>query len=139
MSKNLVMNKKENIFNVPDGYFEQLRMRLGTIPQQQEASQKKVVAVPFLKRIAPYAAAAACLFGAFIVGNHFIGSMGSQPGELSAQDFYYADIIPVTDPYAIFGEASDYAAEQTVSNDDVIEYLISSGTSVDYIAYLLNE
>ena len=137
------MNRNEKIFNVPEGYFEQLQTRLQAIPSQQTAQKPaethKVVAAPFLKRVAPYAAAAACLLGAFFVGNHFIGSVQPQTGELSAQDFYYADIIPVTDPYAIFAEMDDYSAAQQVSNEDVIEYLLSSGTSVDYIAYLLNE
>lgn len=135
MSKNLVMNRKENIFIVPEGYFEQLQTRLEAIPAQQ----RKVTAAPFMRRIAPYAAAAACLLGAFFVGNHFIGSVKPQYEGLSAQDFYYADIIPVTDPYAIYEDAAAYDGMQQVTNEDVIEYLLSSGTSVDYIAYLLNE
>lgn len=138
MSKNLVMNKNENIFKVPEGYFENLQMRLEAIPQQQKTVQEKTVAVPFLKKLAPYAAAAACLAAAFTVGNHFIGSTKTPASELTAQDIYYADIIPVTDPYSIYADNVDYTSQQ-VSDDDVIEYLISSGTSMDYIAYLLNE
>ena len=33
----------------------------------------------------------------------------------------------------------DLYVPESSSEDDVVEYLLSSGTSVDYIAYLLNQ
>ena len=51
-----------------------------------------------------------------------------------------ADLIPVTNPYAIYDDAPmDLYTMESSSEDDVVQYLISSGTSVDYIAYLLNQ
>ena len=55
------MNKKLN-YSVPDGYFENLKNRLSSIPQQQEAPSG-------LQRFTPYLALAACFAIAVFVGS----------------------------------------------------------------------
>lgn len=133
------MNKNSNMYNVPEGYFEQLQGRLVRIPAEQE---QPVKVVPLFTRLKPYMALAASFVMAFCVGNFILGrSTKPVSDEITFEDICYADLIPVTNPYMIY-EDSPYAAyglQETATEDDILEYLISTGASVDYIAYLLNE
>lgn len=133
------MNKNSNIYSVPEGYFEQLQSRLVNIPAQQE---QPVKVVPLFSKVKPYVALAASFVMAFCLGNFILGR-SSKPiqDEITFEDICYADLIPVTNPYMIYDD-SPYAAyeqQETPSEDDILEYLVSTGASVDYIAYLLNE
>lgn len=133
------MNKNSNIYSVPEGYFSQLQNRLEAIPAQQSGNVR--VVSPVWSKVRPYVALAACFVMAFFVGNFILGR-SSQPAQdtLTFQDICYADLIPVTNPYIIYDDSPyTYEVQETISEDDVVEYLISSGASVDYIAYLLNE
>lgn len=135
------MKKMNDIYKVPDGYFDQLQKRLEAIPEQHPEVVKPVVAVPVWTRVRPYVALAACMLMAFVVGNFFLGrTQMPAPEEFGLQDYYIADLIPVTNPYAIYDDSPmELYTPESSSEDDVLQYLISSGTSVDYIAYLLNQ
>lgn len=135
------MKEMNNIYKVPDGYFDSLQKRLEAIPSQHTEVRDPVVTVPLWTRVRPYVALAACMLMAFFVGNFFLGrNQASAPVEFGLQDYYMADLIPVTNPYAIYDDAPmDLYTIEGSSEDDVVQYLISSGTSVDYIAYLLNQ
>ena len=136
------MKEIKNTFNVPEGYFDQLQKRLEAIPSQHPVVQTPAVTVPLWTRVRPYVALAACMLMAFFVGNFFLGSNNlPSEAELAMQDYYYmADLIPVTNPYAIYDDSPmELYAPESSSEEDVVEYLLSSGTSVDYIAYLLNQ
>ena len=136
------MKEIKNTFNVPEGYFDQLQKRLEAIPSQHPVVQTPVVTVPFWTKVRPYVALAACMVMAFFVGNYFLGrNHAPAESEMFMQDYYYmADLIPVTNPYAIYDDSPmELSTPESSSEDDVVQYLISSGTSVDYIAYLLNE
>ena len=142
MSKVSVMKEIKNTFNVPEGYFDQLQKRLEAIPSEHPLVQTPVVTVPFWNRVRPYVALAACMLMAFAVGNFFLGRNHiPADAEYAYQDYYYmAELIPVTNPYVIYDDAPmDLYTPESSSEDDVVEYLLSSGTSVDYIAYLLNQ
>ena len=118
------MKEMNNIYKVPDGYFDSLQKRLEAIPSQHKEVRDPVVAVPLWTKVRPYVALAACMLMAFFVGNFFLGR----------------NTAPVTNPYAIYDDAPmDLYSMESSSEDDVVQYLISSGTSVDYIAYLLNQ
>ena len=136
------MKEIKNTFNVPEGYFDQLQKRLEAIPSEHPLVQTPVVTVPFWNRVRPYVALAACMLMAFAVGNFFLGRNHiPADAEYAYQDYYYmAELIPVTNPYVIYDDAPmDLYTLESSSEDDVVEYLLSSGTSVDYIAYLLNQ
>ncbi len=135
------MKEMNNIYKVPDGYFDSLQKRLEAIPSQHTEERASVVAMPLWTRVRPYVALAACMLMAFFIGNFFLGrNQASAPAEFGLQDYYMADLIPVTNPYAIYDDAPmDLYTMESSSEDDVVQYLISSGTSVDYIAYLLNQ
>lgn len=116
-------------YSVPDGYFEDLQMRLNEIPQQQEEAR-----VPAgIGRLAPYLALAACFLFAYVVGSLFI----KKPVGVDAVDYEqmrYADIIPYNEVFLNSEDLSD-----AVSEEDLIEYLIATNTSADLIAYETNE
>ena len=136
------MKEIKNTFNVPEGYFDQLQKRLEAIPSQHPVVQTPAVTVRLWTRVRPYVALAACMMMAFFVGNFFLGRNHlPTEAEQVMQDYYYmADLIPVTNPYAIYDDAPmELYSPESSSEDDVVEYLLSSGTSVDYIAYLLNQ
>lgn len=135
------MKEMNNIYKVPDGYFDSLQKRLEAIPSRHTEERAPVVAMPLWTRVRPYVALAACMLMAFFIGNFFLGrNQASAPAEFGLQDYYMADLIPVTNPYAIYDDAPmDLYTMESSSEDDVVQYLISSGTSVDYIAYLLNQ
>ena len=136
------MKEIKNTFKVPEGYFDSLQKRLETIPSEHPVVQTPVVTVPFWNKVRPYVALAACMLMAFAVGNFFLGRNHiPADAEYAYPDYYYmADLIPVTNPYAIYDDAPmDLYVPESSSEDDVVEYLLSSGTSVDYIAYLLNQ
>lgn len=135
------MKEMNNIYKVPDGYFDSLQKRLEAISSQHTEERAPVVAMPLWTRVRPYVALAACMLMAFFIGNFFLGrNQASAPAEFGLQDYYMADLIPVTNPYAIYDDAPmDLYTMESSSEDDVVQYLISSGTSVDYIAYLLNQ
>ncbi len=134
----MVMNRNSRIFSVPEGYFEQLQSRLEGIPVQQS---EPADVVSLWDKLKPYAALAAVFAIAFCVGSFIFGrSSVAVQDELSFQDICVADLVPVTNPYFIYDDAPfSYEEQNSVTEDDVVEYLISSGATVDYIAYLLNE
>lgn len=140
LSKDVDMNKNSNIYGVPEGYFSQLQSRLEAIPAQQSESSSNVV-VPLWDKVKPYIALAACFIMILCVGNYAINkAMPPAQDTLSFEDICYADLIPVTNPYIIYDDSPyTYDVQEPVSEDDIVEYLISSGASLDYIAYLLNE
>lgn len=134
------MNDKKNIYSVPDGYFESLQTRLMAIPAQQaEPEREQTRVISLWSRVMPYVALAACFALAFFVGSFFLGRSSTPSVGMTVEDYYYADLIPMTDPYAIYAGAPDTYQVVESSEDDIVEYLISTGASVDYIAYLLNE
>jgi len=49
------------------------------------------------------------------------------------KELLYSDLIPVTQPYAIF-EMED--EEMETSDEDIVNYLIETGVSAELIAYV---
>ena len=132
-------SKNSTIYNVPDGYFEGLKARLERIPAEHpEVGGSRTI---LWTRIRPYAAVAACLAVLLAVGSIFLdrNTAQSEAGEYIYEQVMYSDLIPDTDPYLILGAPSNVDESYEVSDDDIIDYLISSGTSAELIAYAGNQ
>ncbi len=116
-------------FSVPEGYFESLKDRLGAIPEG-----RSVIEPGLWMRVRPYTALAACFIFAFVVGTSLLQKTSVQ--ESLADKYYkeivYADMIPLTDPNAIFYGTDEI---ETLSEEDIINYLIESGVPTEQIAY----
>ena len=99
-------------FTVPDGYFEGLKAELKMIPKQQ-AKPAKVIKWSQFMRFTSIAAAVAVLIA---VGAFFLGRYGEEPG------------------FTVIQEETDlYASIQTLTEDEIVEYLISTGVELEDI------
>lgn len=126
------MQEKSDIFNgsgkagfkVPEGYFEGLRSRLNSIPEQR-------MSLGPVQRIKPYLALAASFAAILIAGNVVLRSTADR---ITDDDFYeelgYVSLLQA-DEYL----QSDTARQETISEEDVINYLIDSGASAELIEY----
>lgn len=113
--KNILKDKaelKSMPFAVPDGYFEGLKAELKMIPKQQAKPAKVVRWRPSI-RFVSIAAVVAVLIAA---GAFFLGRHGEESDFTVTQEGagYYADL-------------------QALTEDEIIEYLISTGVELDDI------
>lgn len=126
------MQEKSDIFcdgrkmtyNVPEGYFEELKTRLNGIPEQRAISRP-------MQRIAPYLALAASFVGIMIAGTAVLRGTAGQ-----AADEYYSEMAYAALSKAI--EIEEYAPTEepeAISDEDVVNYLIASGASTEMIEY----
>jgi len=92
---------------VPEGYFEDLRARLRRIPEENPV-EKVAEEAPRRIRILPYLAYAASLLALVAVGNF---------------------VLRKTAPAA--------EGDVTAENEEIIEYLIEGGTTVEHLDYYL--
>lgn len=116
------MDRKENknIYSVPDGYFNDLRSRLYTIAGESSTEHRG-----FFSSIMPYAALAASFVALVVLGNAILGSTAGEY-VTDPETEYYADLL-ATHP-GIFYQEEYSLAEETVSEDEIIDYLIESGS-----------
>lgn len=98
-------------FTVPEGYFEGLKAELKTIPKQVKPA-RVVKWKPFVR----FASIAAVIAALITAGAFFLGKDGEDAGFTVIQEDagYYADI-------------------QSLTEDDIIEYLISTGVELEDI------
>lgn len=122
------MNKKDNI-SVPEGYFGDLKTRLSSIPAGR---------TPAFGRVAPYLSLAASFLAILAIGALTVGKTADNSSLYDETDsFIVAELIPSTDPYALFRSESEDPA--TISEEDIVNYLIDSGMSIELIDYIQNE
>ena len=127
---------KRNDITTPEGYFENLQQRLSEIPARP-------VSVSTVHRLAPYAAIAASFLVAVLLGNAILRH--STPA--SAEDdtwTYVSYLADALDPDgAAMMDLSDYYGEdpeeEGLSADDIVNYLLADGISVEHLNYLSYE
>lgn len=131
------MQEKDNIFKsigkealkVPEGYFDELKERLDAIP----ATNGGCSAGP-ARILKPCLALAACFMALLVVGNVVLRSTAGD--RVSADDYSemaYVDLIPAmqADEYL----NTEVPEQETISDEDVVNYLIDSGASAELIEY----
>lgn len=114
---------KENPFVAPEGYFESLGERMVAATRREEAPAP-------LRRLAPYLAYAAALAFLVVAGTFLLRTFTPLSVDTTVESLAYADIYPMTEPDALYY----CSAEDPVSDDDVVEYLIYTGTSLEEIS-----
>ena len=128
------MSKRNDIFT-PEGYFENLQSRLSEIPAARPAR------VSTVHRLAPYVAIAASFLVIVMIGNFVLGRTAA-PAEDDTWTYvsYLADAL---DPDgATLYDTYDYWDEEGqdgLSAEDIVEYLLADGISVEHLAYLSYE
>ena len=126
---------KRNDITTPEGYFENLQQRLSEIPARP-------VRVSPVHRLAPYAAIAASFLVAVLLGNAVLRRTApvSDEDETWTYVSYLADAL---DPDgAAMMDIYGYEEEeepQGLSADDIVNYLLADGITVEHLNYLSYE
>ncbi|MBR5175685.1 MAG: hypothetical protein IKW89_07105 [Bacteroidales bacterium] len=113
---------------VPDGYFDGLKSRLGSI------SSAKVSSPGVWAGMRPYLALAASFAAIVLIGNAILRDTAkSQPADPFYGEETYADIISITNPEILYN-TTEFDLEE-LSDEDIINYLIESGVRTEHFAY----
>ena len=127
---------KRNDITTPEGYFENLQQRLSEIPARP-------VRVSPVHRLAPYAAIAASFLVAVLLGNAVLRRTApvSDEDETWTYVSYLADALDpdgaaMMDFYDYYGEEEE---QQGLSAEDIVNYLLADGISVEHLNYLSYE
>ena len=126
---------KRNDITTPEGYFGNLQQRLSEIPARP-------VRVSPVHRLAPYAAIAASFLVAVLLGNSILRHTAPAPAEDDTWTYvsYLADAL---DPDgAAMMDIYGYEEEeepQGLSADDIVNYLLADGITVEHLNYLSYE
>ena len=147
-----IKNIKSFPYKVPDGYFDKLQNRLSAIPResllqtetkplQDDTYAGKDMALSFWNKFKPYLSLAACFAITVTIGSFILTktSGNTKTPQGSYENILYADMIPVTNPYLIYGESGTTASKNEITDDDIENYLIASGTTVEHIKYVAYE
>ena len=128
------MSKRNDIIT-PEGYFENLQGRLSEIPARPAR-------VSTVRRLAPYVAVAASFLVMVMIGNFVLGRTAA-PAEDDTWTYvsYLADALDpdggvpldMADYYLMDEESEGLSAE------DIMNYLVADGISVEHLAYLSYE
>lgn len=129
---------KKSPFIVPEGYFEDFAERM----RPQEAAARR--SVPVARRVIGFSAAAVA--AAALIAGVLLYPAGQTQDGADAEDLYisflYSDLVSEADPESIFipkEELQEYDGwESGVTEDDIVEYLISSGASAEEALQLLD-
>ncbi|MCR5464582.1 MAG: hypothetical protein K6F06_08640 [Bacteroidales bacterium] len=115
--------------SVPEGYFDDLKARLNSIPVESATAHPGS-----WSRVRPYLALAASFAAIVLIGNAILKDTTKSQ---SADQFYgensYADIVSITNP-EIFYNVEEFDVED-ISDDDIINYLIETGVRAEHLAY----
>ncbi len=128
---------KRNDISTPEGYFENLQQRLSEIP----ASPARVSTV---HRLAPYVAIAASFLVAVLLGNAILRRTAPSPA--SAEDdtwTYVSYLADALDPDGAslmdLYEDGEEGLEERLFAEDIVNYLLADGISVEHLNYLSYE
>jgi hypothetical protein len=118
---------RKNPISVPDGYFQDLQVRLSQIPAQEEAAAPRGV-----RRLAPYVAYAASLLVLATVGNFIFRSAAAK--EDNGWD-YVSYLALSLDPDGLV----ELKEAEEATEDDIRSFLLASNVSVEQLAMLDDE
>ena len=123
---------KRNDISTPEGYFGDLQKRLSEIPARPAR-------VSTVHRLAPYVAIAASFLVAVILGNAILRTTTAPSPEDDTWSYvsYLADALD-PDGVALVDWEQD-EEESGLSEEDIINYLLADGISVEHLNYLSYE
>lgn len=128
---------KEMPFSVPDGYFDnmqrQVMKRIGAPAANPVLSARKSITYRILQAAAAAAMAAAVVMGGVSLSGNISDSRAEE--RMINESFFYTEMMPADTDILYDSDSYVYIADTGPSEEDIIEYLIYSGTPVE----LLNE
>ena len=128
---------KRNDISTPEGYFENLQQRLSEIP----ASPARVSTV---HRLAPYMAIAASFLVAVMLGNAILRRTAPSPASAEDDSWTYVSYLAdALDPDGAtlmdLYEDGEEGLEERLFAEDIVNYLLADGISVEHLNYLSYE
>ena len=114
---------KKNDISTPEGYFQQLEQRLQTLPTRE-------VKPTVIQRVSPWLAYAASLAVLAAVGNFVFGRAAAV--EEDSDGDYISYLSQSLDPDGQI----ELMETPTLSEEDVLSYLLASNISVEQLALL---
>ena len=128
---------KRNDISTPEGYFGDLQARLLEIPARQQPAR-----VGTVHRLAPYLAIAASFLAVVLMGNAILNRTAA-PVEDDTWSYvsYLADALDPDGavPIDMAGYYLDDEEAEGLSAEDIMNYLLADGISVEQLAYLSYE
>ena len=123
---------RRNDISTPEGYFGDLQKRLSEIPARPAR-------VSTVHRLAPYVAIAASFLVAVMLGNSILRRTATPSAEDDTWSYisYLADALD-PDGVALVDWEQD-EEESGLSEEDIINYLLADGISVEHLNYLSYE
>ena len=123
---------RRNDISTPEGYFGDLQKRLSEIPARPAR-------VSTVHRMAPYVAIAASFLVAVMLGNSILRRTATPSVEDDTWSYisYLADALD-PDGVALVDWEQD-EEESGLSEEDIINYLLADGISVEHLNYLSYE
>jgi hypothetical protein len=127
------MNKRNDI-STPEGYFENLQQRLSEIPARPAR-------VSTVRRLAPYVAVAASFLLIVMAGNFILGRTAAPAAADDDTWTYVSYLADALDPDGAIPDESyyDWEDEESLSAEDIVNYLVADGISVEHLNYLSYE
>ena len=127
---------KRNDISTPEGYFGDLQMRLSEIPARP-------VRVSTVHRLAPYVAIAASFLVAVMLGNAILRTSAPAAAEDDTWAYvsYLADALDPDGavPMDMAGYYIGDEESEGLSAEDIMNYLLADGISVEHLNYLSYE
>ena len=128
---------KRNDITTPEGYFGDLQARLLEIPARQQPARVSTV-----HRLAPYVAIAASFLAVVLMGNAILNRTAA-PAEDDTWAYvsYLAEAIDPDGavPIDMAGYYLDDEETEGLSAEDIMNYLLADGITVEHLAYLSYE
>ena len=123
-------------FSVPDGYFDKLQRqvmeRIDTSAADPVPSTGRSVTYRILQITVAASITAAVIMGGFSLAGNI--SDARQEERMLDESFFYTELMP-SDTDILYDASYGYIADTGPSEEDIIDYLIYTGTPVE----LLNE
>jgi hypothetical protein len=117
---------RKNPISVPDGYFQDLQVRLSQIPSQEEAAPRGI------RRLAPYVAYAASLAVLATVGSFVF----RQTAVKEDNGWDYVSYLALSlDPDGLV----ELKEAEEPTDEDIRSFLLASNVSVEQLTMLDNE
>ncbi|MCI5990607.1 MAG: hypothetical protein SOY98_02900 [Candidatus Cryptobacteroides sp.] len=128
--------KINRMFNVPEGYFGDLQDRLMEIPSRHPHPRMSGEAMHSLR---PYIALAASFLIILAAGTAVLRLTTKEDQPLTVLErIQLADLMPVTSPDILLG-MEDMEMHKELSKNDITDYLIESGTTLEQLEYYYEE
>ncbi len=137
--KNILDGIGRNSFSAPEGYFEDLKLRLSAIPSTGRSGFGVSEETSLWTRVKPYLALAACFLIAVTVGTAILNKTTPEPDESDAYtEFLLSGVLPsetARDEFYLLEYEDSSLLDSEISEEDIINYLIESGVSYEALAY----